>query len=75
MVTYLIRETRPEFNGSRLAIGGGINNVMRMCSQYKKFKNYNIYVLSPLVQSSMCFLQNNLCSTLITPDQLFQKNF
>ena len=25
MVTYLIRETRPDVNGSRLAVGGGIN--------------------------------------------------
>ena len=25
MVTYLIQETQPDVNGSRLAVGGGIN--------------------------------------------------
>ena len=30
MVTYLIRETRPEVNGSRLAVSGGINTPLKL---------------------------------------------
>ena len=26
MLTYLIQETRPDVNGSRLVVGGGINS-------------------------------------------------
>ena len=30
MLTYLIRETRPDINGSRLAVGGGINTPLQL---------------------------------------------
>ena len=30
MVTYLIRETRPDVNCSRLAVGGGINTPLQL---------------------------------------------
>ena len=46
MLTYLIQETRPEVKGTRLAVGGGINNhfvlvllVMNLSSPYAQGEN------------------------------------
>ena len=48
MVTYLIRETRPDVNGSRLAIGGGINTRLQLAVftlEFMEIKGADLYLM------------------------------